>query len=449
MLVPGPADVPAAVVGKLRQSLVDSLGCLVLGLRTPWGQIVRAHAQEDGEGPVWLPGFERGVRVEAAALAAGTLVHSLDYDDYHFAKVHPSAVVLPTALALAQSLEVPPESGRLLCAVAFGYEVMIRASLAMDPAKTRLRGFHLTGVCGTLGAAVAAGLLMDLDADQMVSAIGLAGTQSAGLWAFNADGSMSKRFHPGRAAQSGILAAQLAKRGFTGPAFIFETDDGGLWSSMSGGGDRERLVGGFGTSWDTEDLVIKPYACCGSIHSTIDAMRSLSGQVGSLADVEKVVLRNSHVVFVQTGQDYLPSTVLKAQMSLRYAAAMALGGGSGSVDDFEAPRIHDAELTALTSRMELVVDPQIDHRYPAEFPAAVEVRLRDGTSLTASVEGPLGSAGHPVPAEHLRQKFYENTRDLWSEGQQERVWQIAMQFPDGTPELAEFLRSAAEPGGRA
>ncbi|OGA46061.1 MAG: hypothetical protein A3G24_14495 [Betaproteobacteria bacterium RIFCSPLOWO2_12_FULL_62_13] len=228
-----PEAVPRSVEGILKKALVDTVGCGLFGLTTQWARIVRQFAHEQGgpaETTMWASG---GVKLSVinTVLAAGTAVHSFDFDDHSRAKIHPGAVVVPTVLALGERQGISGK--KMLAAMAAGYETMIRVSLAANPAEARMRGWHLTGTTGTFAAAAAAAVILDLDGPTTASALGLAGTQSAGLWAFNVDGAMSKRLHPGRAAQSGVMAALLAARGFHGPRFILEAEDGGFLKASS------------------------------------------------------------------------------------------------------------------------------------------------------------------------------------------------------------------------
>ena len=225
--------VPGRVRQVLQAAVVDAVGCGLFGLTTPAARIVQEFAREQGgpaEATLWA---SSGARVSSAnaAMAIGTAIHAFDFDDHHRAKIHPGAAVLPAVLALGEPHGV--DGATALKALAAGYETMTRVSLAANPSSSRMRGWHLTGTCGTFGAAAAAAVILGLDASDTASALGLAGTQSAGLWAFNADGAMSKRLHPGRSAQSGIIAALLAAKGFQGPRQILETADGGFLTATS------------------------------------------------------------------------------------------------------------------------------------------------------------------------------------------------------------------------
>lgn len=207
------------------------------------------------------------------ALSLGTMIHSFDFDDYPKAKLHPGAVVGPAAWTMA---EREPKTGKeFLTSLITRYEVMIRVSLATGPAVPRQKGWHLTGTCGTFGATAAAGKILGLREEDTVSAFALAGTQSASLWAFTADGSKSKCFHPGRSAQSGIMAALLAQKGYRGPTKILEAKDGGFCQAMSETSNLELLTAGLGQKFEAEEITFKPYSCCGSLHSTIYAIREL------------------------------------------------------------------------------------------------------------------------------------------------------------------------------
>ena len=212
------------LVARFKTYLLDAVGCGLHGSTQPWARIVNRFVKRQGgrrEATLWLQ-HHRGPAANVA-LGLGVMIHSFDFDDYHNAKIHPGAPVMPAALAVGEAIGA---SGReVLAAMAAGYETMVRVSLATGPNASRLRGWHLTGTTGTFGAAAAAGNLLGFNEEEMASALGMAGTQSAGLWAFTADGAMSKRFHPGRAAQSGVLGAMLARDGFKGPTRILEADD--------------------------------------------------------------------------------------------------------------------------------------------------------------------------------------------------------------------------------
>lgn len=390
----------------VRILLLDTLGCGAYGYVTPWAktllQWVRAGAPTKGDATVWGE-TAPSLRTADAALVNGTSVHAFELDDYHQAKLHPGAVVIPAAVAMAEKLGSPGES--LVTAIAAGYEVMIRSSLALNPSATRLRGWHLTGVCGPFGAAAACASLLGLNEEQTAWALGLAGTQGSGLWAFNADGTMSKRFHAGRAAQSGVMAAELAALGFTGPTQIYEFHDGGVLKAFSDASDPAPLTRDLGKVFHLDATSIKPYSCCGSTHSYVDAALELRRRLGAKWDPNRPVrVGMAKVVDVQCGFDYAPSSALNAQMSLRYVVAAALTEGQALPPQFSEAKIADPMLTGLAGRIRCEHDPALDQLYPARFAAWVAAE-DNGKWVRVDVLDPLGSTANPVDARGVIEKF--------------------------------------------
>jgi 2-methylcitrate dehydratase PrpD len=399
-------DLPPRTREVVRIMLLDTLGCGVYGYATPWAKLVLQWARTGnsgkGEATVWGEAAP-ALRASDAALVNGTAVHAFELDDYHQAKLHPGAVVVPGAVAMAERLGSTGE--RLVTAIAAGYEVMIRSSLALNPSAARLRGWHLTGVCGPLGAAAACASLMGLNEEQTAWALGLAGTQGSGLWAFNADGTMSKRFHAGRAAQSGVVAAELASIGFTGPTQIYEFHDGGLLKAFSDASDPAPLTRDLGQVFHLDATSIKPYSCCGSTHSYVDAALELRRRLGTPWDAARPVrVGMAKVVDVQCGFDYAPSSALNAQMSLRYVVAAALMDGQALPPQFSDAKISDPLLTDLAGRIRCEHDPALDKLYPARFAAWVAAEDQ-GQWIRVDVLDPLGSTANPVDAEGVVEKF--------------------------------------------
>lgn len=398
--------IPGSVETVLTKALVDAVGCGLFGLTTEWGRIVQAFAREQGgpaEASLWASGSTK-VSAMNVALGAGTAVHSFDFDDHARAKIHPGAVVIPAALALAEREHV--SGRRLLTAIAAGYETMMRVSLAANPGAARMRGWHLTGTTGTFAAAAAASVILGLDSETTASALGLAGTQSSGLWAFNADGAMSKRLHAGRAAQSGVMAALLAARGFHGPRYILEAGDGGFLKASSDESRPAEITRDLGVAWRTEGVCFKPYSCCGSNHSSIDAALAIMKEEGlAVADIDRIVVGVSRVVETQTGFLYRPSTVLNAQMSLRYDIAVALIDGQAYLEQFTSQRIRDEDVCDLAARVQVVVDPEMDAVYPELYAGKVTIVTQAGRPITKRVDYSKGMPENTMSPEDIESKF--------------------------------------------
>lgn len=406
------SDLPERTRAVVRLAVLDTVGCGVYGYETPWTQILMKWVRAGGaigHSRAWADGQPR-LRTADAALVNGTASHAFELDDYHNAKLHPGAVVIPAALALAEALNSSGE--RLVTAIAAGYEVMIRSSLALNPSAARLRGWHLTGVCGPFGAAAACAVLLGLDVERTAWALGLAGTQGAGLWAFNADGAMSKRLHAGKAAHSGVLAAELAASGFTGPTQIFEVEDGGFLKAYSDASDVAPLTYDLGETYHLDAISIKPYSCCGSTHAYVDAALELRKRLGNAWDPARPVrVGMSKVVDVQCGFDYVPTTVLNAQMSLRYVLAAALMDGQVLPAQFSSGKMHDPILGELASRLDLVDDPALDKLYPVHFVGWVAAKVNNDW-MRVDILDPTGSAAAPVDAAGVMRKFAANNPQL-------------------------------------
>ncbi len=399
------AHLDEELVSHFKKHLLDAVGCALHGLSQPGARIVNEYLREQGgkeEATLWGQRF-RGPCANVA-LGLGVMIHSFDFDDYHNAKIHPGAPVIPAALTVGESAGA---SGRaVIAALAAGYEAMIRVSLATGPNESRKRGWHLTGTTGTFGAAAAAGNLLGLNADDMASALGMAGTQSAGLWAFTADGAMSKRFHPGRAAQSGIWAALLARKGFRGPTQILEAADGGFCRATSDRIDLSRITEGLGTEFLCRETHIKPYACCASSHSAVDAVFELRHRHRiDPAAVERVIVRTAEGVRLQCGFEYRAAGVVQAQMSLQYIVAVSLLDGAALLPQFSEARIADPAVMELAGRVAVVADPEMDELYPGRYANKVEILLKNGQRIAARVDFPRGSSAFPMAFPEVAAKF--------------------------------------------
>ena len=399
-------DLPQRTREVVRIAILDTVGAGVYGYCTPWAQMLlawtRRGASATGEARVWGEA-QPSLRCADAALVNATASHAFELDDYHNAKIHAGTVVIPAAIAVAEKLG--SSGSDLVTAIAAGYEVMIRTSLALNPSAARLRGWHLTGVCGPFGAAAACASLMKLNPEQTAWALGLGGTQGAGVWAFNADGTMSKRLHAGKAAHSGVLAAELAQLGFTGPTQIYEYEDGGVLKAFSDASNAAPLTQELGAVYHLDQTSIKPYSCCGSTHSYIDAALALRRKLGAPWDTRRAVRAGTcKVVDVQCGFDYAPSSALNAQMSLRYTIAAALLDGQVLPAQFDAAKLADPALVALAGKLELVPDPELDKLYPKDFAGWVAAE-QNGKWERVDILNPTGSVHAPIDAAGITEKF--------------------------------------------
>lgn len=433
-------DIPARTREVVRIAILDTLGCGVYGYGTPWAATLLKWARSGGSGNEATVWGESGatMRVADAALVNGVAAHAFELDDYHNAKLHAGAVAVPAALAMAEKLG---SDGRaVVTAIAAGYETMIRSSLASNPSATRLRGWHITGIYGPFAAAAACASLLKLNPEQTAWALGLAGTQGAGTWAFNADGTMSKRLHAGKAAHSGVLAAELAALGFTGPMQIYEYEDGGVLKAHSDDPDVAQLTKDLGRVWHTEKNSIKPYSCCGSTHAYIDAALAVRAKIGAPWDLKrKVKVGLSNVVDVQCGFAYAPGSALNAQMSLRYIVAAALVDGQVLPPQFSDERMRDPALVKLAADLDCVHDPELDKLYPKHFAGWVSAE-HNGQWVRQDILNPTGSIDNPVDAKGVTEKF----RGINGRLPVDAIAKVALDIENHT--VRELLALAAQRG---
>lgn len=414
-------QLPEALRAKLKDCLLDALGCAAYGSKAPWLTAVREVVREAGgrpEATAWFQGLQ-GPAAQVALLN-GSAVHAYWLDDVHNAKVHPGAAVIPAAVALA---ERRPVTGKeLLTALAVGYETNIRVSLAAGPAAMRLQGWQPASLTGVFGAAAAAARILGLPAEGTVSALGLAGGQAGGSYAFSADGSPSERLHMGWAAMGGVLAALLAGQGMAGPREALEADDGGFCRLFTREPDWESLTGGLGEEFLAIQTALKPYPVCGSLIPYVQAAIDL-GRERPLAagDVERVRAYVARLVQVQCGLPYRQLGVLHAQENLRFCVAAALLNGAFTPEHLQPHWLSHPEVLRLIPKVELVLDAELDAQYPAKFMAVLEVELRDGSSRKRRVEEPSGSAHNPLSHQDVVDKFLAQTVGVLGEARAQNL----------------------------
>jgi 2-methylcitrate dehydratase PrpD len=394
-------DLPDDVRRLARLVLLDTLGCALAGSATDEvSRIRRAMLSAGGPGPARAWGTGESLSLPFAALVNGAAVHAREMDDFGGC-AHSGSVVIPAALGAAALRRA---SGReLLTAIVIGYDI---AKRAMDGGGGYLAfkkvGWHSTSTCGGFGAAAAVGRIMGLDAQALQWALGYAGSNAGGTWAFIPDGAMSKRVHPGLAAQSGVIAAHLAAEGVTAPRAIFETEWGGYYNTyVPGKATPGEAVAGLGSDFRIRLVGFKPYAACRGIHSSVDAILAMRREDGLRADdVTKVVVRGSKIHCVQLAKQAVQTT-LDAQMSLPYGIAVALLTGGAMLDQYSTDAIRRPEILAFARKVEVVHDPAVaDGAEPF-----VDVHRRDGRVLTRRVMVARGDCTNPFSEEDIYAKF--------------------------------------------
>ena len=359
----------------------------------------------------------------AAAFANGVAAHILELDDIHKGStVHGAAPIVSAAFAVAEREHASGE--QFLTAVAVGYEAALRIGEAVNP--SHYRYWHPTGTVATFGAAAAAGSILGLSAGQMMAALGSAGTQAAGLWEFNADGSMSKHLHPGKAAMNGIMAADLARAGFTGASRILEGDRGFI-RAMSESADCSRLTAGLPAIGKIAENGYKLHACCGHTHSAIDLAIALRAQVdGDAAQCVSAIDVETYGPGYDIVKEMRPGTPYQAKFSMAYCVAVAVLEGRAGLEQFGAERFAEGgvrlpALSALIERTTVRVAADLTAKYPAAWPARVTLTLLDGTRVSGASDYPRGNAENPVDDRELRDKFTALVSPPWGRETAERM----------------------------
>ena len=401
--------IPRDVRERAKLLILDSLGCALYGAHLEWCRILqRTLTKLDTSSACGVWGTARRLSAPHAALANGTQVQGFELDDVHRQGVlHVGAVVLPALVAVSE-LRRGMSGREFLTAAVAGYEIGPRVGLCMGQEHIG-QGWHSGATLGVFSAGAGAARGLKLDADKTVHALGIAGTQAAGLMAAQY-GAMVKRMHAGRSSQSGLYGALLAEAGFTGITNVFESEYGGFCTTFSRSQDRFRLAeltAGFGEVWQTMGVALKFYSCVGSNHTTLDALRGLQAERPFGArDVKKIVVHASQVTADHAGWQYRPEGLASAQMNLSFCVATLLLEGDCFVDQFSEAVVADPKRLALAEKVEVRADPEISAKGSKyRHRVRVELQHNDGTRLERTVETPRGSEPNFASEAQIVAKF--------------------------------------------
>jgi len=397
---------PLDIVQRMKGVLLDSLGCTLFGSLQPWSRIMAEEIlAESPRGRSTIVGQKQTVAAPAAALCNGTATHGFELDDLlDEAIVHPGAIIVPAALAAAESVDAP--GSKLLLGILAGYEVLNRVGLAAGT-ECAHRGFHKTTIIGPVGAAVAAGVILDLSTEQLMAATGLACSTSSGIKSFAAGsgGGMMKRMHAGRAAESGVRMAQLAARDFTGPPTAIDGKFGLLEVYGGKTARPELMTAGLGRDWAMTSIFVKVYSCCSWIQGAIQQLVALRGpQPLKPDDVKQVRIGVSSYATKNNGEP-APVDIMGAQYSFPYCAALALAADPTDPGMYLEKEIGDAGRRALARRVELYTDEQMEAAYPKQYGSRIELVLANGERRTSFVLDPHGFPADPVTDAERIEKF--------------------------------------------
>lgn len=440
--------IPEKVRHRLKLLMLDSLGCALYGADLQWSRILQDQLSAvDTTRTCAIWGTNRKLSAPHAALVNGTQVQGFELDDVHRAGVlHVGAVVLPALIPLAETR--PGMTGReFLTAAAAGYEIGPRVGLCMGPAHIA-SGWHSGATLGVFSAAAGAACGLKLDAERTVHALGIAGTQAAGLMAAQF-GAMVKRMHAGRSSQSGLYGALFAEKGFTGIVNVLESEYGGFCTAMSQSKDNfdlKELTAGFGSTWQIMGVALKFYSCVGSNHTTLDAIRDMQAERPfGPRDVKKIVVHGSKVTMEHVGWKYVPQGLTSAQLNLPYCVATWLLDGDCFVDQFTESKVADPARMALAEKVEVHEDPAITAK-GATFRHMVhaEAHLNDGTVLKRTVEAGRGSEKNFASDADVVAKFEKLAAKALPKAQvgKLRDAMLALEKLEDAAELARLMQKA-------
>lgn len=414
-------DIPQNVREVTSLCILDSVSAALGGANNDQNHRVTesylALAGSASHADVW------GQGVKAPLLTAiflnAMMGHTLELDDVHTnSKTHIGTVVVPAAWTMAQHLGSTGEE--LLIAVLCGYETMARIGMAFGVSAHRNKGWHVTATAGTFGAAAACAKLLGLDVEHTVWALGMAGSQSLGTWAFLGDGSSCKVLNPARAAVSGCESALLAKAGMSGPEHILTAPDGGLLTAMSDGGDASLVDSQLGSTWQILYMDNKPYPCCRSTHCAIDGALALREENGLKAtDVERVLVETYLVGNKQCGMSEAsrnPKVTVEAKFSTPYTVACALIFGEVSLQQFSPECIMDAKVRTLMDKVAVETLDRFTDVYPNHWGCHVTITCKDGRLLEKEITDASGSVDNPLSTAQIIAKATGLLRETAGDG---------------------------------
>jgi 2-methylcitrate dehydratase PrpD len=421
----------------LQMLLVDIGGLCVAARNTDY--VRAAVASWDSEGHATAIGHPRALDAAGAAFVNGTAAHGEDFDDtFEGGPVHAGAVIVPALLAVAERRQLGGSD--LLLGLAVGVEVTCRASL-VAPKRIHQAGFHPTAVLGAMGAAAGIAAALRVDEATFASAQGIAGSMASGIIEYLAEGTSTKRMHPGWAAQAGLRAVELARAGFEGPRTVWEGTHGflhGFANTLDG--SWEKLTGGFGEDWVAETIAFKPYACGTMIHPYIDCARRLARQVNA-DDIAAIQCETAegivHRLWEPIDTKRRPANAYAAKFSIPFCVGYALLYGHVGLEAFTEATARDPRIAALAAKVGYTIDAH--NPYPDEYTGHVRITMKDGRVLEERQPHLRGGHREPLTPDDIAEKFRANCEHgKWDPARIDAWLAFAREAFDGPVDLKAF-----------
>lgn len=430
-------DIDKRTIDNAKIFMLDTLGCILSGSQIQSGKSVVAAAMNvSGDGECTIFGSGKKTNAMLAALANGLSGHSQDYDDDHREGTqHSSVAVLPAVMALAEKHK---KSGAdVLLAYIYGSDITIRAGEAFL-GTSYYSGWHPTGTCGVMGAAGGAAKVLGLDAEQTTNALGVAGSEAAGLGEFNQAGAWTKRFHAGHSAMGGVLAAYMGEQNYFGPPTVFEGRHGFL-NGFSFKGTKEdphpegiydanKLIVNFGKKWEMADNSIKLHSCCRFSNNLCDCAIDIFNQGIDINEIESIhaevnEFTKYNLCYPEDVKKH-PLNPVNAQFSLYYEIACGLVKGRVLPESFTQEAIKDERIARLSDLITWEVLPEFEAVYPDRYPARVTVKTKDGKTYVGEVAYPKGDPEYPASKEEVTDKFMANAANTIGSVKAKRIAEL-------------------------
>ena len=398
--------IPKNILKYLKLLFLDGVGCCIHGNTLEWTKTLReVVTNKEDVKECSVIGTKIKTSLLNAVLINSTAGHGFESDDIHRESIlHPNSIIVPVAINVSEKIG-NVNGKKFLTSVVAGYEIATRIGSAAGT-ELLLRGFHPQGTNGTIAATITAGKLMNFNTEQMINAIGIAGSLGAGLMAAQ-EGAMVKRLHSGRAAQAGVLAAELSAKNFTGIQNIVEADYGGFLSSFSGKNDFARSTRNLYKEWECINTGIKPYASVTSIHTALDCLKHIMKNNNILAkDIKNIKAKISHPTYVHCAWSYKNHNITSAQMNIYYGLALIALEGELFVNQFSKDKISNPEILDFMKKITAEVDPKIEslgHEF--RHMASIELITNDDKRFNHTEKYRKGSPENPLTKDQILSKF--------------------------------------------
>ena len=405
-------DIPKDVIANAKNSIIDSIATQIYGAQLPWSKMITQYAlANECGGKSRIMGVNKSTSANFAALCNGAFAHAFELDNLTKPNsgCHPGATVLTASLATAQNLSKPISGKDLLTAYIAGTEMMIRVGRATEHSQ-EVHGFHAPGTTGPFGGAVGSAHIRGLTAQQTQMAIGIAASTTSGLLEFAkiGNGSMVKRLHLGRAAESGVMAASLAAQGFTGPTTALEGEFGFI-KVFCRDYDLSQLTAGLGKQWLTNTIMIKRYACHITAHTPVEASLKMKEAYKIQGDdIDSIDIQTTDRA-VRVNNISQPKDILLGQYSIPFCVALSFYKDPIDPRSFSEEAIRNPNIMQLAKRVQMRPLPPPGNR--SDMTSIVTIQMKDGRTFSKEVSAFTGTPERPMNQAELRQKFEMLTRD--------------------------------------